>query len=205
MLADWDFSDEELNNKRDAINRRKSAQNLELLLFDQASQTAEFKDDFENVMTSLQRCSCTDFNYVGGNPRKSFKPCKHIYRLASELGLIELKYLDFHARQQLIKKEASTAAEDSLKMLKLLPRDPSQWGAWNSRVHEDYYQELRIQRGFEALQCDQFELYEDGFIFNSYQVDLEMCTCMDFFARRIPCKHIYALAIYKGLISAPGP
>ena len=47
---------------------------------------------------SLTRCDCKDFNFSGNSPRKCFKPCMHIYRLAMELGLLEMKYEDSKAK-----------------------------------------------------------------------------------------------------------
>lgn len=37
-----------------------------------------------------------------------------------------------------------------------------------------------------------------------YETTLESCTCIDFMRRKMPCKHIYRLAIQLGILSADG-
>ena len=100
MLTNWNFQDEEANSTTQQINRQKSARNLEILQFDPSEPRAVFFDPKRNnrQIATLTQCDCNDFNLSGTSPRKTFKPCMHIYRLAIELGLIEAKYLDHQAR-----------------------------------------------------------------------------------------------------------
>jgi hypothetical protein len=100
MLTHWDFSDEAANPTTQQINRQKSARNLDILQFDPSEPRAVFFDPKRgNRQTAtLGQCDCSDFNLAGSSPRKTFKPCMHIYRLAIELDLIEPKCLDHRAR-----------------------------------------------------------------------------------------------------------
>src|SRR5512139_2119883 len=101
MLQDWDFADDPANSATALINRQKSARNLDILELDLETGMGIFYDPKRDVRSSctLKCCDCHDFNFSGNSPRKTFKPCMHIYRLAIELGLIKEKYLD-HAAQR---------------------------------------------------------------------------------------------------------
>lgn len=43
------------------------------------------------------------------------------------------------------------------------------------------------------------EVYGDSVIVHGYEVMLARCDCPDFAERRLPCKHIYALALSDGI------
>ena len=96
MLIEWDFSDEAANSTTQQINRQKSARNLGVREFDHSVPSAVFHDAGrkQTHRATLLTCDCRDFNFAGSSPRKSFRPCMHIYRLAIELGLIEAKHLN---------------------------------------------------------------------------------------------------------------
>lgn len=96
MLKNWDFKDPELNSTTPQINRQKSARNLTVISIDMHNAIGVFfdaKKGTKNTAT-LNSCDCIDFNFSGRSPRKTFKPCMHIYCLAIELGLLEMKYED---------------------------------------------------------------------------------------------------------------
>ena len=100
QIASIASSSQAANSTTPQINRRKSARNLEVLQFDPSEPRAVFFDPKRGTRhtATLTECDCSDFNLAGTNPRKTFKPCMHIYRLAIELGLLEAKYLDHRAR-----------------------------------------------------------------------------------------------------------
>ena len=102
-LKDWDFSDESANGTGGLINRQKSAGTLVVMALDIKRRTGCFLDRERKTqsVTSLSSCDCRDFGFVGKSPRKTSQPCRHIYRLAMELGLLELRYLDHEAREAL--------------------------------------------------------------------------------------------------------
>ena len=109
MLGNWNFEDEAANSTLQQVNRQKSARNLEILQFDPSEPCAVFLDAKHATKhtATLAHCDCADFNMAGASPRKVFKPCMHIYRLAMELGLIEAKYLDHAARSGVLCAYAS--------------------------------------------------------------------------------------------------
>ena len=154
------------------------------------------KKDTRNT-ASLTRCDCKDFNFSGNSPRKSFKPCMHIYRLAMELGLLEMKYEDSKTKDT---KNAQQKKSETLR-LQNLNKDLSNWGAWNSLVHESGIQKNRQYRGYIII-ADEFynmEKFENGWVIHDYYVTLETCECGDFISRSLPCKHIYAVALASGV------
>lgn len=68
-----------------AVKRIKSAQSAKLtpVKLDPESFCASFQGGHGQYTTTLDSCTCIDFN-------RSKKPCKHIYRLAIELGLMDI-------------------------------------------------------------------------------------------------------------------
>jgi hypothetical protein len=213
MLVNWDFADPEENGSLGQVNRQKSARNLEVVSVDAAERSGVFydKDRKRNIAASLERCECSDFNFAGKNPRKSFRPCMHIYRLAIELGLLEAKYTDYKHSEGYKQREAERrlvarqhvavliAAEDA--RLRLVPRDPGSWGRWRREVHESGLQLNRQYRAFAIVDDELDDIHRQGpeWLVHSYPVDLEGCGCADFRARHLPCKHIYAVAIVSNL------
>src|ERR1700722_9827126 len=100
MSMSWDFSNTEENSTTSQINRQKSARNLTVQSLDKANRRATFYDAKLKLLitTELTACNCRDFNYVGKSPRSQFKPCMHIYRLAMETGLIDVRHEDYKLR-----------------------------------------------------------------------------------------------------------
>lgn len=136
------------------------------------TQTARFSSTSELPYydTSLKTCNCGDFQY-----RKL--PCKHIYRLAVELGIIEI-----------IKRKPGGYDKAKLSEIKAsadIDSDPEQ---------------VKRQKSAMSAKCTPVDInYEDGTgVFAGsgkvpYQTTIDSCTCRDFFVRRLPCKHIYRL------------
>ena len=195
ILANWNFQDEAANSTTQQINRQKSARNLEVLQFDPSEPRAVFFDPKRNTRSTatLTECDCNDFNLAGAAPRKSFKPCMHIYRLAVELGLIEAKYLDHRARYAF----AGTLSREETRRLQGLSLDASQWGGWAPEVHASGVQRNRQYRAY-LIYHDEHDAIQDiggGWRIHAYCVALDHCECMDFLDRKLPCKHIYSVAL----------
>ncbi len=80
----------------------------------------------------------------------------HIYRLAIELGLVDVIYLDWRARAAW----AGPLAELETKRLQRLPRDPSQWGGWAAEVHESGIQQNRQYRAYSIVREEQHSVLQ---------------------------------------------
>ena len=206
MLDHWNFKDVAANSSLQQINRQKSARNLELLEFDPSEPCAVFRDvkRAERHTASLTECDCSDFNMSGSSPRRVFKPCMHIYRLATELGLIEPKYLDHDARAVVASARATALARQESQRLQRLPLDPNQWGGWSSEIHSSGIQKNRQYRAYGINHLEPSAVRAvcaagDGWIIHGYDVYLSLCSCMDFRDRKLPCKHIYAAALLAGV------
>lgn len=202
MLQHWDFADEEANRSGGLINRQKSAGNLIVLALDERSRTGVFLDRERKIQcaASLLGCDCSDFSFVGKSPRKTFQPCKHIYRLAMELGLLEPRYLDHKAREAL--RAGGVGERKSIEDDRLvsLGRDATQWGSWPAAVHRSGLQLNRQYRAYFIVE-DEADLVGQvgtGWRVREYVVRLDTCECSDFRDRRLPCKHIYVVALQEG-------
>ena len=68
-----------LHAEYNQLERQKKALNLEMASVNRENKTGTIKDH----KVSLDHCTCVDF-------QKHRKPCKHIYRLAFELGIFNL-------------------------------------------------------------------------------------------------------------------
>ncbi len=142
-------------------------------------------------------CECDDFNLSGGHPRKKFKPCMHMYRLAAELGLMKIKQISKKTLLANMTPEERKAFE--LKELQSQAKDPSQWGEWSVKLHKDWRQKERQYRAYEIMSDDHtINSSNRTGVINCYQTSLYECTCTDFEERKLPCKHIYCLALSLG-------
>ena len=86
ILIDWPDWDYEIHNDKAQIERQGWAMNYPFSFeIDKENKTAQFSStsDLPYYNTSLTSCNCGDFE-------KRKLPCKHIYRLAVELGIIEI-------------------------------------------------------------------------------------------------------------------
>jgi hypothetical protein len=122
IILQWDYGDEAVNSTTPQINRQKSARNLVILDFDTSVPRVVLFDPRRDNRHSatLSGCDCKDFTRL-----KAPKPCKHIYRLAIELGLLEAKYLDRHALSSFT---AGLTLEETQR-LQRLPSDANEWGS----------------------------------------------------------------------------
>ena len=199
MLRNWDFRDSEGNETLSQINRQKSAVNLVVASLDRDRRTGQFLDPRKGALfsASLERCECRDFNFAGNAPRKSFRPCMHIYRLAMELGLMDVRFADHATRRAEDRDRIAEQRDIETARLRALPRDPARWGRWDAAVHESGLQRNRQYRGYHLIEDGPGEIAAQGseWSVHGYPVSLEACACMDFVERQLPCKHIYALAL----------
>ncbi|MEY2410626.1 MAG: hypothetical protein QOF48_3296 [Verrucomicrobiota bacterium] len=199
MLTQWSFQDDKANSTTPQINRQKSSRNLEVIQFDRSEPRGVFADPRNNIKhtATLTRCDCADFNFAGEHPRKVFKPCMHIYRLAIELGLLEAKYFDYRARFRM----AGILSREETARLQKLPPDVAQWGNWNAEVHASGIQRNRQYRAYAIVneEDNAISIVDKVWRIHGYKVRLDLCECMDFCDRRLPCKHIYAVALASEL------
>jgi|GEM_PF-2629905 hypothetical protein len=199
MLQDWDFIDKELNTTIPQANRQKSGWNLEVIKMDAETRTGVFFDPKKKVTgtATLRECDCHDFNFSGNSPRKTFKPCMHIYRLAMELGLMETKYLDHAARRAEVGQHKRAETE----RLQQLGADLNEWGYWHQAIHNSGLQKNRQFRAYLIKYEEPGAISSErgSWVIHEYQVTLENCQCPDFLERRLPCKHIYAAAFDAGV------
>ncbi|HMM21661.1 MAG TPA: exonuclease domain-containing protein [Selenomonadales bacterium] len=75
----------------------------------------------------------------------------------------------------------------------LRPSQPLLFGSWQPSVHNRADQLVRRQRA-ESITDAVIHPGTASALINGYQVTLDTCTCPDYLARRLPCKHIYRLA-----------
>lgn len=82
----------------------------------------------------------------------------------------------------------------------------------NRDLHYDYNQVKRIESAKklkeeqivdEVLTPGQEHALIQGSDPEPYQVTLNACSCIDFSARRKPCKHMYRLALDAGILELP--
>ena len=121
--------------------------------------------------TSLSSCNCYYFQEVK-------LPCKHMYRLAVELGLIEI----------ISRKHDKAFVKGQLDEI----RDSD-----NVDAHPE---QMKRQKSSMDKKCTPMEINHEAktAVFSGsgkkpYETTIEVCTCRDYFVRRLPCKHIYRL------------
>ena len=104
-----------LGDKQEKTIKRAQLSETTPQSVDRAAQTAVFFGSGKNpYQTSLSSCTCSDFTH-----RKL--PCKHIYRLAMELGIIDLPYETGRSKGERITDQISLA--DSVAVIETLSDD----------------------------------------------------------------------------------
>lgn len=167
---DWDYI---IHEDEAQISRQGRAMTYPFSFdINQKTQTAVFSST--SVMpyydTTLHSCTCGDFE-------SRRLPCKHIYRLAVELGIIEI-----------IKRPLGGYDKDIIDKIKSssdIDNDPEQ---------------IKRQKSAMDKKCVPSEInYAEGtaLFYGSgkkpYETTTQTCTCRDYFVRKLPCKHIYRL------------
>lgn len=118
--------------------------------------------------TTLSSCTCMDFQ-----ERKL--PCKHIYRLALELGIIDIVKRPAFDKEKLTSIKESSDIDNEPDQLK---RQKSGMSAKCTPAEIDYDNKTAIFKGSGKT---------------PYTTTETTCTCRDYFVRKLPCKHIYRL------------
>ncbi|MCD8294707.1 MAG: SWIM zinc finger family protein [Clostridia bacterium] len=79
-------------------------------------------------------------------------------------------------------------------------------GSWEPGIHDNLDQIKRIESGkklekqVRKLDRKKRSAVIEGSSGDMYKVTLDKCTCFDFQARQMPCKHMYCLAHMNGLL-----
>ena len=178
MLHEWPEWDHSIHSDKAQIDRQGRALHYPFTFeVDPETRTARFSStsDLPYYDTSLSHCTCHDFEQRG-------LPCKHIYRLAVELGIIEI-----------IRRPSGGFNKELLASVKA-----------SSDIDGHPEQLKRIEKAKEA-KCAPISIdFENqtatfsGSGKEPYQTTVDTCTCRDFFVRRLPCKHIYRLRMELG-------
>lgn len=171
FLKDWTDWDIDIHEEKAQTDRQgRSVHYPFTFTIDEDKEVGRFSSTstLPYYDTTLSSCTCFDFE-----ERKL--PCKHMYRLAVELGYIEIinrDSFDKKAIEEIKSSDDIDAAPDQVKRQKsALKCKP-------------------IEIDFEN-KCGTFK----GSGKNPYHTTLTDCTCRDFFVRRLPCKHMYRLRI----------
>lgn len=176
ILKDWPDWDYSIHANEEQIARQGRAMTYPLSFeINEKRKIARFSSssDLPYYSTTLAECNCNDFQL-----RKL--PCKHIYRLAVELGLIEIIRRTSHKPGGYDKDKVSAIQASSD-----VDNEPDQ---------------VKRQKSAMSSKCTPVEInYEDktaifsGSGKSPYHTTVNSCTCRDFIVRRLPCKHIYRL------------
>lgn len=139
--------------------------------------SADAPDDY-CYHTTLAACTCF-WQQV------NCAPCKHMYRLAVELGVIEIVRRKAHDPERYDKSRLAL-----LRMSADMDSDPEQIKRRESA------QKIKAS----AIQLDRAA--KSALFYGSgkkpYSTTLESCTCRDYALRHLPCKHIYRLKTELG-------
>ena len=193
---------ESLLNSPDLASRRKRSHDVKILSLNPEVPEATFlgskpKDsECLTYHTTLAECTCVDFIRGGGS-----RPCKHIFRLAEELGLFQNEYFPSGEYDYTTKNPSYVLGEKKISQDGVYSCD----FVWRTRwSHEVLYSiELTSRRKFshsvKVLSIDKEKteaICQDLDDTKTYVTTLTSCTCDDYsfsFGIR-PCKHIFRLA-----------
>lgn len=107
-------------------------------------------------------------------------PCKHIYRLAVELGVIEI-----------IRRTPGGGSDKTKRLLAEVKSSE------DVDSHPQQIKHMEKARGAKMAPLSIDYVRQTAFFAGSgktpYETTVDSCTCRDFFVRRLPCKHIYRL------------
>lgn len=171
ITSDWSFWDYTIHCDDSQIARQGRALTYPFTFdINESTQSAQFSStsDLPYYDTTLFSCTCADFV-----ERKL--PCKHIYRLAKELGIIDIL-------------KRPTFDKDKLDNLQ------------NSSDIDNEPDQIKRQKSSMEAKCKPIEInYEEKTALFSgsgkfpYIATTSTCTCRDYLVRKLPCKHIYRL------------
>ncbi len=189
ILIDWPDWDYEIHNDKAQIERQGWAMNYPFSFeIDKENKTAQFSStsDLPYYNTSLTSCNCGDFE-------KRKLPCKHIYRLAVELGIIEII-----KRTPTKKSDTSNSNGFNKDVLAEI------YASDDMDNHPEQLKRIKSAQSAKTTPSSIDREKRTGIFPGSgkkpYETTLQSCTCRDFFVRGLPCKHIYRLKIELGLL-----
>ncbi len=166
--SDWDYS---IHCDKSQIDRQGRAMTYPFTFkVNEHTKTARFSStsSLPYYDTTLSSCTCADFE-----ERKL--PCKHIYRLAVELDILEIVRRPSFNREKLEYVRNSPDIDNEPDQIK---RQKSGMSSKCKPIEIDYENETALFSGSSK---------------SPYITTPTTCTCRDFFVRRLPCKHIYRL------------
>lgn len=171
FLRDWNDWQKSTHEREDQILRQGRAMTYPFAFeINHKKEKGVFSSttDLPYYETTLTNCTCYDF-------QERHLPCKHIYRLAVELGLIEIFNRPSHNKELLAEVKASSDIDKHPEQLK---RIESSKNVKCTPISIDYENQSAIFSGSGK---------------SPYLTTIDTCTCRDYFIRHLPCKHIYRL------------
>ncbi|MGN0163936.1 MAG: SWIM zinc finger family protein [Candidatus Ornithomonoglobus sp.] len=84
--------------------------------------------------------------------------------------------------------------------------DPFDFGIWDESIQAHPDQKKRFTRALTSKLIPlSIDTEKQSGVFNgskgsTYNTTLEFCSCVDFIRRKLPCKHIYRLAVELGMV-----
>ena len=180
IIKDWPAWPYEIHAEEKQIARQGQAMHYPFeVIVDRESQTGRFSSVVAEGMyyhTTLDSCDCELHQDTG-------MPCKHIYRLAVELGVIKIiNRKPVYDKEQVAARKARNVA---IKQSDDIDAEPEQ---------------LKRQKSAMSKKCTPVEVNHEagtgifaGSGISPYEVTVDTCTCRDYAVRRLPCKHIYRL------------
>lgn len=108
----WDDS---IHSEPDQVKRIESAKKAACtpISIDKETLSGKFQGSSGSYDTTLDKCRCVDFS-------RRKEPCKHMYRLAMELGFIECQYKT-DSSQIAVPKKKGIKLEDAAEIIDKLP------------------------------------------------------------------------------------
>ena len=168
FIKPWQEWNSEIHNDKMQIDRQGRCMTYPFSFeVYEETQTAQFSSssDIPYYETSLSQCNCYDF-------QTRHLPCKHMYRLAVELGIIKI-----------INRNKEGVLLQEVK---------------NSANPDDHPEQIKRMASAKKIKPYSIDYDQETAIFSGsgkkpYQTTINTCTCRDYFVRRLPCKHIYCL------------
>lgn len=180
FIKEWTEWDQSVHEDDAQVSRQGRAMRYPFTFrVDYATKTAQFSStsDLPYYDTSLAQCNCYDF-------QSRHLPCKHIYRLAVELGVIEI-----------IRRSPGGLNKELLNEIRANE---------DINAHPEQVKRIEKAKGSKMVPLSIDREGQSATFAGSgkkpYETTLNSCTCRDYFVRRLPCKHMYRLSIELGLL-----
>lgn len=180
LLSPWPEWDNSIHETDPQVSRQGRSMTYPFSFeVDESTKTARFSSTsvLPYYDTTLSDCTCFDF-------LERHLPCKHIYRLASELGIIEI-----------IKRNPSHYDKNLLDNIRT---------SSDINNHPDQIKRIQSAKSSKTVPLSIDREAQTGIFSGSgqkpYETTLSSCTCRDYFVRRLPCKHMYRLMIELNLL-----